>query len=113
VLDKQEDEALENTNGKRPLLRFFALVDKVQLLLLYRKETFHPLDHRGSMEESANWVLSILETPEFKENDSFGPVLKKLFNHFLNNGILLARLYGDSSFHPQPSDLLSAPLFLG
>jgi hypothetical protein len=43
VLDKQEDEALENTNGKRPLLRFFALVDKVQLLLLYRKETFHPL----------------------------------------------------------------------
>lgn len=53
-------------------------------------------------------MLSILETPDFW---LFGPVLKKVFNHFLNNGILLAQLCEDFSFHPQPGDLL-APCFL-
>lgn len=94
------------------MLQFFALADKTELLNLSRAGTLAILlpwlDHSRSTKESANWVFSILETPEFWLS---GPVLKKVFNHFLNNGILLARLCEDSSFLPQPSDLL-APWFL-
>lgn len=53
-----------------PFLRVFALMDYVKLLDLERKEApstrLSLFDHKGSTEESANWVLSILKPPEFK-----------------------------------------------
>lgn len=112
MLNKQEDKAISKSHSNKPLLQLFALNDKAELLNLQRSKTLSILpswlDHSRSTKESANWALSILETPDFW---LFGPVLKKVFNHFLNNGILLAQLYEDFSFHPQPSDLL-APCFL-
>lgn len=49
-------------------------------------------------------MLGILATPELWLS---GSVLKKVFNHLLNNGILWPDSVKTSPFHPQPSDLLA------